>query len=496
MIHYDFVTDPDDPLVTDLLTKLLNTIKNVSETNLDRGLIRYVFDFDNSEILQIANEISYVPITITSYNIQNESETSELVKVFIEKIIKTEISQIIATRFEDYIIFNPITSFGTSVYENSSYLFDFYNTIMRYIDKYQVLSDDPLSQYVYPNSINVIGISLIPINDNTDIINEIRNEINMLKGDNYFCLNIKDKELINELTKSWNTQIVSEINDLLVLRTNTDFGTKPELWFQNNLELVRNGQFPSITLYGNWQFDLGGDYNDIYDKKWYRTILQYKAYIAYKELNDPLVNPYIFMVKVNSDNSITLSLPTYEHVIRFRQIFENISNDGIYVEPCLSLIDGITKRYYILNLDQNSYSMVLKQDNEEILVFRSPLINLYPPVFDFSNSSQKELMEKLKGYYSKCHDNFEPVLQEDISNMNLDNLLNLVEINEKGVTFCLSGDSIINLSKNGIASNPLTRKPFDKNIILKTMMWEWGLRGLFNVNVLKGLLNEFPSKDS
>ena len=495
MIHYDFVTDPDDPLVTDLLTKLLNTVKDVSEINLDRGLIRYVFNFDNDEINslgidEIVNEISYVPITVTSYNTENESETSNLVKVFIERIIKTEISQVIVTRFEDYIVFNPITTFGTSVYQNSSYLFDFYNTIMK-IGKYQVLSDNPLAQYVYLNSINVNGISLVLINDNVNIT-ETRNDIDNLESEGYFCLNTKDNEVIKELAKSWDTHIVFESEDLLVLQSNTDFGTKPELWFQNNIELVKNGQFPSITLYGNWQFDLGGDYNDIYDKKWYRTILQYKAFVAYKNLNDNPINPYIFATRVNSDNSVTLSLPTYDHVIKFRKIFEGINNDGIYVEPCSNLIDGIVKKYYIQGIDENSFPMVLKQGDEEILVFRSPLINLYPPVFDFSKLSEKELEEKLKDYYSNCHDNFEPVLQEDINNMSLSDLLNLVEINENGVTFCLSGDSIINLSKNGLATNPLTRKPFGQNILLKTMMWEWGLRGLFDVSVLKGLLNEFP----
>ena len=118
-----------------------------------------------------------------------------------------------------------------------------------------------------------------------------------------------------------------------------------------------------------------------------------------QDIND--INSYIFNTKVNDDNSVTVSLPTYDHVIRFRQIFESIDNDGIYTEPCSNLTDGVIKRDYVLTIDNNSYPMVLRQDDEEVLVFRSPLINVYPPVFNFSNINQETLEDKMKKYYYK-----------------------------------------------------------------------------------------------
>lgn len=494
-----FVTDPDDPLVTPLLSKLLSLVDNeFQEESLDRNLVKYSFqDLDGFQ--DIINLISYEPITVIS----NNDNMIELIKVLTERIIKTEISNVEITRFKNYYVYNPITVYGTPVYENPSYLNDFYKKLnMDYLETYQVLSEDPIVKYIIyekniKNVIFVDNVALIPIGNNineinyySDIVNETSIIIDTQRKQGVFTYSIdihnpENSNYLKELIQSWKTEILYESEDTLVLKTDIDFGVDPELWFRNSVELTRKGQFPEITLYGDWQFKTGGDYNDIYDKKWYSSIIYYSSLLAYKRLN---INNII--IKVNNDNSITLSLPMYDHVVEFKKYFnEIISSEDIYAEPCQDLIDGIIKRYYVQSIDDKAYPIIYKQiydDNttEEVLVFRSPLLNNYPPVFTF-NVNQEEITNKIREYYQKCHDNYEPVLLEEIKRMDIYELLNLIEVTENGITYCYSSSTIMNLTDK---KNPMTRQPLDKNILMKASRMEWSLRGIFDTGPLKGLL--------
>src|SRR5680860_588810 len=77
--RFDVVTDPDDSLVVNSLDNLLSLIEAnsniiVTETNLDRGLVRYTIDtiYNSDEnpdlinrIQELVGEISYTPITVS-----------------------------------------------------------------------------------------------------------------------------------------------------------------------------------------------------------------------------------------------------------------------------------------------------------------------------------------------------------------------------------------------------------------------------------------------
>ena len=234
--------------------------------------------------------------------------------------------------------------------------------------------------------------------------------------------------------------------------------------------------------------------------------------MAYKKLseNDELIRPFTQATRVNNDYSVSVSLPTYTHLINFKKYFTEITDGyGVeygdqswYSEPCDDLIDGVIKRYYVEKLDKNAMPMILpwtyeNGNVEQVLVFRSPLLAKYPSPFDFSkvdmNKVRNDLVSDLRKYYQKCHDQVEPVTLDNINEMELVDLLNLVEIMEEGKTYCLSKDTILNLTHH---INPLTRKPFSDDVIIKAMLLEWGWRGLFDVGPITGLYTDMPTKVS
>ncbi len=567
--RFDIITDPDDPTVTKNLKELLSLVEGdnfiLTDTNLDRGLVRYTIDTitnnnDNPDIInridQLVGEVSYVPITVSmnvsmgSNNMNNNNGSiitgaSEIVKTLTSDILNINIRNVETMRHNDIIIFTPITEELTSVYENPKYLGEYHRLVnLDILGGYQVLSEDPLVRYVLselyrgsnyvPSDIKAIyvhNIALIPVgndNDEENHYNKIKNRVGAIiekkRQDGYFTYklsihNISDILLLNELASLWNSHIVyNEDNiNIVIKHDEVDFGTDPEMWFRYNIDIIKRGQFPSITLYGRWQFDVRGDYNQIYDRKWNQAILQYGSLLAYRKLGlkDSLIQPFTHTIKVNNDLSITLSLPTYTHVILFKEYFNDIFNgyQGLehngdqswLVEPCEDLIDGVIKRWYIQGIDKRSMPMVLKNESdgngtEEILVFRSPAIGLYSPnndPFDLKNIDIKtirnNLTDSLREYYVLCHDNIEPVLLDHINKMELSDLLDLIEIKERPnqPTYCYSKNTILSL-ENPI--NPITQRPLQDNIIQKALLVEWGLRGLFDVGPLTGLYEDLPQK--
>ena len=566
--RFDIITDPDDPSVQDSLDKLLTLVDNdqfiLTETNLDRGLVRYTIDtvYNSNQnpdainrISQLVGEVGYTPVTVsmdTSRFMLTNGQINvgsiitgakEVIKVLTEQILKVDINNVeTLTRENNIITFTPINKNNKSVYENPMYLANYYYFVnMDILGGYQVLSKDPTVKYVLdelyngqdyvPEDINptyVHGVSLIPVGtaEEEDHYMKIKNRVNTIittrRQDGYFSIelglhNIADVLLISQLAKLWHTEIVYEADNVNIIlkHDHVDFGTRPELWFQHNLEVIKEGNFPTITLYGIWQFKVGGDYNQIYGKQWSQAIIQYGALLAYRKLGleDPFIQPFTHTVNVNNDLSITLSLPTYNHVIKFRQYLDDILNgytsprqgeESWFVQPCQDLLDGVIKRWYVQSIDKRSMPMVLKQTyvdgkTEEILVFRSPAVGLYyrDSPLDFDNVNMTEVRNtfrnELRDYYRLCHGNIEPVLLDRIDEMKLHQLLDLIEIKERynEPTYCYSTTTLLSLSS---PISPMTRRPYKDNIIIKALLMEWGWRGLFNTGSLIGLYHDMPSQ--
>lgn len=566
--RFDITTDPDDPVIRNSLDNLLSIVDNnenfiLTETNLDRGLVNYtidtIYDADQNpdlidQVDQLVGEVSYIPITVTmdiGRYIENPNVGSvitgaeEIIKVLTEKLLKVDVINVESmTRDGNIIVFTPITYQQDSVYENPLYLAEYYRIVnMDILGGYQVLSSNPMVKYVLnelyqnkdyvPTDINAIyvqGVALIPVghdDEAEDHYRRIKDRVDTIITtkcqDGYFVYklgihNLSDSLLLRELSMLWETEIVYRDDVVIVLKKGqgVEFGTEPSLWFRYNLEIIKNGHFPSITLYGLWQFDVGGDYNEVYNKQWYQVIIQYGALLAYRKLGmeDPFIQSFTHTVMVNNDLSITLSLPTYSHVRRFLEYFDDILNGyrGLehngeqtwFVEPCKDLEDGVVKRWYVQGIDKRSMPMVLKNTYEdgrsdEVLVFRSPAVALYYPdsPLDFDNVDMDkvrlDLIDHLKEYYKLCHGEIETVLLDRIDQMDLVALLDLVEVRERHnePTYCYSKNTLLNLTQ---PINPMTRRPFKDDVLIKAMLMEWGVRGLFNIGPLIGLYEDMPSK--
>ena len=520
MNKFILVTDPDDPEVEKSLEVLLDLIKDeyIIETNYDKGLVRYEI-YTNQNIQALVNKISYDPISIV---INSEPKYNEGMKTIVKALTK-KLLDISIEHIDTVLLNNNITTFvpididNQSLYSNSNYVNDYYEkmNIQKYLG-YQLLSANPLTRLVLNDIVNndivnneviyVEGIYLIPINngDNKNIINRVETIVNKYVEDGYFVYSVghhnkEDLALIPELASLWDTEVIQLDDDQIILKSDLmDLS-----WFQRNVNTIKNGLFPSITLYGSWQFDVGGDYNQIYDKPLYKYTLYYAALLAYRDLSGDdfvdkdggFISPFTQSVKVNNDLSITISVPTYKHSILFKEKLKDVLKDQNLFETvyCKNITDGAVKRYYVQSIDPKSVPMVLPGESGDVMIFRSPTTIPYDSPYVFNNIDPALLTLDLREYYNKCHNNMEPITLDEINTMNLEKLLNLVKVQERlnQPTFCYTKDTLLSLNK---PVNPMTRRPFKDHVLIKAMMTEWGLRGLFDVGPIKGLYNDIPKK--
>jgi hypothetical protein len=534
--RFNFVTDPDNPDTMKEYSMLMGIVDNnkdfiLVDENLDRGLVKYDLTFDISSITSLNNgidddkttvnleyleeligKISYIPLTVTldknkirdiDMNILGSviSGIQDIVKHLTEKLLTVNISDVEMFKYESIISFSPITEYNSAVYVSPCCTADYHSIVNPdTVIGYQVLSSDPLTRYVLeelykegeyvPDDINPIyikGVAIIPITDISDeIVRRVGGIIEKKRMDGYFTYNIsfhsmEDLELIRNLANLWDIEVVND-DDIttIVLYTDVDFGIQPEIWFGETIDLIKFGYFPSYTLYGPWQFYqeewYRGDYNNIFGKEFYDVILYYGSLLSYKKLgmDDPFIKPFTHITKVNNDLSITVSLPTYDHVKKFKEYFDEILNgyDGVDMEnagtagtwvthSCKDLEDGIVKRWYVQSIDERAMPMVLYHENEdgtkgEVLVFRSPVAGLYRKdhPYEFGKldmeKMRSEFLDYLREYYSKCNMG---------NNMNIKDYLEMVEVDN----ICINKNTITNNSNNN-----------NKRLIDKVSMLNWG----------------------
>lgn len=512
----EYYLDPYDPNFNNLKKEV---------TTLDRGIVSYE-STDVKEVEEI-HKNSYVPITLTlekNENITGEviTEIRKILKVVVSKMLQTSVDEIEVLERDEFYIFNPVTIYGTSVYENSKYTTDFYTNLkIQDFVGYTLLSTSPLTRFVIDRwvekkeylldeigvkylSIQQEQISLIPL-DKIDFIERIDTYITKLIKEGYFAyifgiFDLDDIEIVRELCLLYNIEIVdSKDVSTFILRTNVDFKISPELWLRNNLALIKTGQFPIFSVAGNWMYSYKDEYRRKYSWAFKDAVLKYIAYLAYARLSDEneFIRPFTILTNINEDLSIQVSLPSYELVEKFKENLEEIINNHYSYIVCKDLNEAIIKRWLIQNIDPDAYPIIFKDKTDNnVLVHRSPLAIQNPSPFEFTDEDikrgEKELTEKMKDYYENvkiCHDNIEPVTLENINDMSLDEILNLIPITENGITYCFSNETA-----SKIDNNPLTRTPFTEKTLFRIKYGEYGIKGLFNVGVLYGLYEDVPVK--
>ena len=544
----EYVLNPNDPMISPIYENLkVNEVEK-----LDRGLISVNMDTNNlskdMSQQEELNSINYVSLNLTldkailkKYTDEEKAEVvvglQNILKQIIDKKLNSPIEFVNVIEQEKTYLFVPYTTLGTLVFENSKYLADFVSSFdFSYFIGYTLLSDSGLTRYLVEKWIdenqyntsdlnikyyNVSGgyISLMPLFNPymNQFIERFEYNLSNLIKQGYFSYtfgihDIEDLHFVRELCSLYNISIISS-KDLstLICQTNVDFKTSLEEWIRNNLPLIKAGQFPEFSF--SFDFSFYNDYIRLYGEQFKDVVLNYVTYLAYAKLSDehPIIKPFIMSTRINEDLSISVYLPSYSLVEKLKSIVQKYLNEGISylndgklsgvwnIETCLNLKEGIIKRWIVQEIDNDAYPMIFKDKNEvEILIHRSSLGIKYPSPFNFGKEEMKKaedtLTNKLREYYSKekvCHDDIEPVTLDNISKMNLEELLNIIPIEENGMIYCFSDETISRLVDK---INPLTRRALSEKTLLTRRYLENGWRGLFNIGVLFGLYDEVPIK--
>lgn len=449
------------------------------------------------------------------------------------------------TEYKDEIILDPISYIGSPVYENPLYIEDFINKydMNKYIG-YQILSLDSLTRFALetwykkneyvPSDINPIyllegknNLVLFPVGRNTyeqDNFNSIRNRLDgyiiSLRRDGHFTFDLsihdlENIELIKELSLLWNIDIVYENNffNNIVLKTNVNFGISPEKWLTINVEKIKAGNIPTFNVSGVWQYYYFNDYERIYGKYLKSIYIKYGAYLSYSKLalehDNVFIQSFTKNISVADDLSINVDLPNYNLVKKFKEYLlmefsgshESVSNfEGFSIwvtEPCINLEEGVVKRWIVQQIDPSAQPMIFKneEDENEILIFRSPLSINYPSPFVFTkdkiDKGKETLLKSFQSFYSDCHDSFEPILRDKIDELSLHDMMRIISIQENNIKYCFAQSTLEKLDK---PIHPLSRNPLSEKTISMIKNLNDGLRGLFDVGELLGLYPDIPHK--
>lgn len=395
------IVDPDDPSVSDHLTQ-----NQDQRTDLSRGLVKYQI-----QDAELAKKIAYQPVTVTLdlslrenyYNLTPIiAGALTMVKTFTELLLKVKVINVEYVTIDNIVTFTPITRMNgelLAVYENPEHLSEYYEVLdLDNLAGYQVLSNNPLVRLVlaeeYPDLIlkYIQGVALIPVgtNDNetthySTIVDTVQTMVESKRLQGYFSYVIslyspEEFDLVPELANMWQASVILIQDNVIILKSEVDFGQSAESWFRYNVNLIRYGQFPQITVFGAWQLQTDHRGNE---KNWYSSQILYASLLAYQRLEDEFLRVFTQQIKVNEDYSITLSIPTYEQLVLFQENLHQILRDGNwYMEPVKDLEDGWKKRSYLQTVDAKTLSMILPEGSDNILVFTSPAV----ATLDFDNT--------------------------------------------------------------------------------------------------------------
>ena len=429
-----------------------------------------------------------------------------ILKPLVSKICKVKIIDI--ELFEGLLYsFYPIDEFRNPVYILEEAVEAIYSQIdIPSLVGYTFLSDHPLARYVvekegiekvkYAENIAIIPLKSEYLFEMPDAIENFEFTLQSYVRRGIFAyefgpFDTDDFEIVLQICKQFDIKVVNRKDfSKWILLTENDFSISPDTWIRNAIPLVRMGQFPFFTV--KMESVIEKTFNNDYERKYgdidQEYVIKYVACLSFADVSDrfPYMREFIYSLRVNSNYSISVQLPSYELVKEFEKKFNENFEKLYTVVVCENLEDAVIKRYIVQTVDDDSYPMVFSGEGGEILVHRSPLAKLYPSPFNFDDKNMKEkrneLEIKMRQFYKTCHDNVEPILLEDIDAMNLNELLNLIPIRENNITYCFSKDTI-----SKVESNPMTRTPLSDEVKKRIAFGEFGLRGYFDVGVLYGL---------
>ena len=415
---------------------------------------------------------------------------------------------------ENSVVFIPYTQDGNRIWVDSRHIITF--PVKDWTDK-KLLSTDPLTRYVVEKylpldvtyyTVKNTTLALIP-QDSQGSQNfqdeiEIDREINTLLKQGYFGYpfswhELSNQEVVREVCQMWNINIVSDLDPTnWILQTDIDFGQSSKNWLREAVKSASRGDLPSYNLKPNFEFS--EEYSRHYGWDFKDVVLKYCSYLALSQLS--LTDDISHSVVIHPDLSVSIQLPSYEVLEKFQKYLLMYLNQGIgntgtkkkqgvwNIERCDTLVQGVVRRWSTQQMDREAYPMVLtNMAGENILIDRSQKKIKYSQDNDYvlfgiseKKPRHKTLLTALREFYTKCHDDIEAVTLEKISEMSLEELLEIVPIEEGNKTYCFLAETLARLEK---PENPLTRQtlPNLKNV-------EDRLRGLYDLGPLWGIFPE------
>lgn len=541
---FSWVTDPYDESIGTRHQDLINSLSGSkfqvlvsASTPLDNSLVRTTFSVielpgpsitygsitlpgsnANHVIQSIIGDINYIPVTLVMTldelidpNVITRAKS--LVKTLTSRILKTSVDYVSTTEYSNttsrYIEFRPRLESGSYIYRPITQLGELLTVCdLNQLKGYQVCSDDPLVYYalselakddlrINPDDLKLVkGVMLIKVNEDLNEANRRINEfIRKLRLERYFTipsdldvkLNLIDSPLYLELAQMMNIPLIDQSNTLLIFRDdlNIDF-MSPESWFQQSIERIKARDLPRYLIGSWWKTETS---TTELKAKLHMGAIRALINVAH---DNSVLNHFISSVKVLDDLWLDIPITSVDDLTRFNQYI--LSNDILTqwtTVVCTDLIDLAVKRYYVNTQTEYPTLVVPVNLETEILVVatdnRSEL-TIPTRGDDAYELAQAALTQQLRQFYQKCQHHIEPVLREEINQMDLTQLLKLVTVtdDQTGPTFCYSIDTLEALPS---LTNPMTRNPFTETVISIIKLFDWGLRGLFPFAIFSGLMS-------
>lgn len=515
---------------------ILETTFVVKEININDSIAYESFILPqlnpSKVILEYIGKISYEPTSFTLEFI-NEPHAdiinglTDIVREYTELLLDTTVSKIETVRYIQpdnpsiLVKFIPQLISGANIFRQNTELIQLYQTVdLHSLVGYQILSTDPLLNYALSNMSeippfdrkNFYNITMTKLNrlrsgsTSPDVLENqhvfrINAYIQRLRYEGYFTLpqnlynipNYEQLTLYTELATMMKIPIHQKDTIPLVLQSYLDFTIDIDTWFNQSVNYIQTGSVPRFIITGWWQYDssVGGPVSP--DNNSFRAKIYFAAFRAYIQLiaKNPILSPLIVDIRVLDDFSIEIPITSFSDVDIFRQALSITMTNIVqwYVSPSTSVLHSLLQRWFIIQ-NYKLPCMSIPINDTEFLVVQTSRNDLITIPSDLTET-RLSLNSSLRQYYSQlCNSNIEPITLEQISQLDLDTLLQLIVIQTGNTQYCYTSSSLSNLPR---ATDPISRAFFTDTQTFMIHNHIWGLRGLFSLPLLPGL-TDFPSR--
>ena len=534
MQNISWTTDPyhaENKNINNELISILEPHRLYSvRSELGRNITQYIYYLPetfmvSSKIQDLIDSINYPPLTLTVTNIAvNEVEWLKLfAKALVVDVMKLSIETVESTIYEDYTLvgsknlsLTPHTPEGNAIYVRPSemgyYLIKCDPTPFRgmilitssplfWLALSEMEKSDPIlrSSFTVHHQGNVIGIrgkmaiagpSVGFLDDSLGgTLDNVAIKIHaMIEGYEKYVEYVKlesygDESVMDELAEMWDIEILAKFPsncNYIFYRPGPHDVSVSSAISDINLQSL-----PMIHITGEWV-------QTVEPTNVNQALLKYAALKAYTQL--VLVNttlaPYLTQVYIGPDLTISVPLSCAREADSFLQLFLGHLEGARFwsYEICENKEIGLLKRWKILTTYSHLTPIVMYIWGELFLVidtsneiegkeeFEVPAVTL---------EDREYLKAELNKFLSICHDNYDPISLENITDMNLEQLLSMFVVKANKVPYCFSNETLAQLTT---PIHPINRAPLPQGILFHAEHQSYSYYGYYQLLFIPGLL--------